>query len=104
MSRGPFKAKTRVRIPVGDANFLALLGRAIPQRSLLFAARFREARQRHRIPLGVGGPAAFAVYHCSQISLNMNRTEPEQRNDWKRIGVALARMSKVGRGPGVVGR
>ena len=40
-----------------------------------------------------GGPIAFAVYHCSQVSLNINRKEAEQVNDWKRLGAALARMS-----------
>ena len=40
-----------------------------------------------------GGPLAFAVYHCSQVIWNTHRKEPEQLQDWKRIGIAIARMS-----------
>ena len=39
------------------------------------------------------GPIAFAVYHCGQRILNTHRKKPEQLKDWKRIGVAMARMS-----------
>ena len=41
-----------------------------------------------------GGPIAFAVYHCSQVVSNTHRKKPEQLKDWKRIGMAMAKMSK----------
>jgi DNA polymerase len=44
-----------------------------------------------------GGPIVFAVYHPGQRILNTHRRAPEQRNDWKRIGVAT---SQLGRMPG----
>ncbi|MDP2319683.1 MAG: uracil-DNA glycosylase family protein [Acidobacteriota bacterium] len=43
--------------------------------------------------LTMGGPVAFAVYHCSQVCLNTHRKKPDQLKDWKRIGEAMARMS-----------
>ena len=41
-----------------------------------------------------GGPVAFAVYHCGQRILNTHRKRPEQFNDWKRIGEAIAEFGR----------
>jgi len=51
---------------------------------------FRDAVDGPGVPLP-GGPIAFAVYHCSQASLNMNRDREAQLKDWQRIEAVLHR-------------
>jgi uracil-DNA glycosylase family 4 len=46
-----------------------------------------------------GGPIAFAVYHPSQRSMNMNRNREAQFKDWRRIAAVLERPESSADGP-----